>query len=336
MKKLLIVDVGIIDPYINLAIEELLYNSYEENSLVLFLWQNNNSVVVGQNQSVYSQCNMDIIKANKINVVRRKSGGGAVYHDLGNLNYTFISNYHDSVISDNVNIIISSLNMLGINAVPTGRNDIMVSDKKISGNAFYRDDHKICHHGTILVDSDLSMMYDVLNVETDKWKDKGIDSARGRTINLKEINPDISVDKIKKCLYDILSVSYSVIETYHSFFDLIKNVDDINKIAMLYSSKSWIFEKKFNESLELRRKYSWGSLQIKLIIDNNSISDCLMFSDALETEIIQSINNVLKGIQFCSLSIKNAFNILYATRMTEAEKSIASDIELLLISKAAF
>lgn len=335
INRLLVVDTGITNPYINLAVEEYLYEHWNPGDMILYLWQNESSVVLGQNQSVYSQCNLDVIRLYEINIVRRKSGGGAVYHDLGNLNYTFISQYYDEVCSDNLKIVCDALSALGINAVSSGRNDILADGKKISGNAFLRDDKKICHHGTLLIDCDLSLMYDALNVMPSKWKDKGIDSVRSRTVNISDINSNVTVGKVKKALSEMfVSVSDDAkVLFYRNLSDITENIDDIQKLSEVYSSDKWIFEKKIMETLWTSDKFSWGEAEIKICLKKNHISDMIIFSDMIEMNVIPKIIRHLLNKQFTYQAISEGCDSAKDECTFISEKKIISDIEKMLLSE---
>ena len=165
------------NPRFNLALEEYVLKYLDSDEDFVLLWQNENSVIIGRNQNTIEEINAAYVKTHDVNVVRRITGGGAVYHDMGNLNFSYVTN----TLKDNLNNyrkftdpVIKALNSLGVPAEFAGRNDIVVEEKKISGNAqsFYKN--RMLHHGTILFDADLGMIADVLNVKPDKIASKGI------------------------------------------------------------------------------------------------------------------------------------------------------------------
>ncbi len=335
--ELVIADFGITDPYYNLAAEEYLYNHCGENTTILMLWQNRRTVVIGQNQSAYTQCDISRIKADKVRIARRKSGGGAVYHDDGNLNFTFISRWDEGVCGRNMDIVCRALSRLGINAEPTGRNDITVQGKKVSGNAFYRDDYKICHHGTLLVDTDRDMMYGVLDVPADKWQGKGIDSARGRTINLKEINSDITVQKLKQSLAEVMAEEYcgAEIMRWESLSDF-ADMGEIEALAQMYGSDGWIYGRDFDETLRIKRRFGWGEAEIRVRLQHNRIEDCAIFSDCMEAEIISEISELIKGTDFDSGALNKAFETIITEGLSDMQREIACCVKMLLLSETAF
>ena len=182
------------DPYYNLAVEEYLFRHATED--VFMLWQNEPCVVIGKNQNAYAEINMDVARRDGIAVVRRITGGGAVYHDDGNVNYTFIA------ASGNASLdfsrfcapIIDALCEVGVTAALSGRNDLTVDGKKISGNAQHSANGKTLHHGTLLFDSDLEKLSSVLHVDEEKLRAKSIRSVRSRVINLKTLLPQLQAD----------------------------------------------------------------------------------------------------------------------------------------------
>ena len=183
------------------------------NDDVFMLWQNEPTVVIGKNQNAFAEINMDYIKKNNIHIARRITGGGAVYHDLGNVNYTFISNQGETAGIDFAYFtapIIEALGTLGINAVLSGRNDLMIGDKKFSGNAQHTKANRVLHHGTLLFDSELDILSYALNVDEEKIKAKAIKSARSRVTNLRHsLTVDITVEQF------IQTIAHFVIDKYN-------------------------------------------------------------------------------------------------------------------------
>lgn len=186
------------DPSWNLALEEYLVGQLPEGEQCLYLWRNDNTIVVGKNQNTLGQINMDCVRQRGIHVRRRLSGGGAVYHDLGNLNFTWII---DAPASGKIDYrpfcapIIDAIESFGAHAILSGRNDILVDGKKISGNSQYYTAGKLVHHGTILFDTDLTVLTQALNVDKSKFEGKGIASVESRVTNLKPfLPPDVTLE----------------------------------------------------------------------------------------------------------------------------------------------
>ena len=171
-------------PYGNLAREACLLEAVGVGECILYLWQNQRTVVIGRNQNAWKECRIEQLEADGGHLVRRLSGGGAVYHDLGNLNFTFLVREEDYDVSRQLEVLVGAVNRLGIHAEKTGRNDVTVDGRKISGNAFYRADGHCYHHGTILIDVDKASLSAYLNVSAAKLRSKGVDSVKARVANL--------------------------------------------------------------------------------------------------------------------------------------------------------
>ena len=228
------------DPYYNLAVEEFLFSHTDED--VFMLWQNASTVVIGKNQNAYAEVDLDYARTNKIKIARRITGGGAVYHDLGNINYSYITSQSNISALDfetPSRAMIAALASMGIDAALGGRNDILVGDKKISGNAQYSSNGRILHHGTLLFDADGSVMERVLRVDKEKLTSHGVSSHKSRVANIKSIlQSDISVE-------DFISTLEKHIKAYLDPDKLtLPNSSVINELAARNASKEWILSNK--------------------------------------------------------------------------------------------
>ncbi|MBQ4033488.1 MAG: lipoate--protein ligase, partial [Paludibacteraceae bacterium] len=193
-----------LQPFLNLAVEGFLLENLAPYSHALYLWQNDNTVVVGRNQNTYAEVNPDF----KGYVTRRLSGGGAVYHDVGNLNFTFVSERRAYSVENNNKIILSALQKLGFNAELSGRNDVTVEGKKISGQAFCLRKDACYHHGTILINSDVERMRSALSPSKLKLQSKGVASVVSRVGNLTDWHPDVTVESVKAALAEAFREFY--------------------------------------------------------------------------------------------------------------------------------
>ncbi len=189
-------------PQYNLALEEYVFTQLEQFDEIFLLWINEPSIIVGKNQNTIEEINLDYTKENNIHVVRRLSGGGAVYHDLGNLNYTITSKGNNTVafnFEEFTKPVLEVLSELGVEAKFTGRNDIVIGEQKFCGNAQYMSKDKVLHHGAMLFDVDLTVLTNALKVSKDKIESKGIKSVRSRVTNIIEhLEDKITVEDFKE------------------------------------------------------------------------------------------------------------------------------------------
>jgi len=281
------------DPYFNLALEEELFNHIEENKITLFLWQNENTVVIGRNQNAYKECDYALLKKDGGKLARRLSGGGAVYHDLGNLNFTILSKSVLFDIHKNLKVITSALEKFNIKAEFSGRNDILVNGLKFSGNAYYYDEDRCCHHGTILISSDLNKLTKYLTVSENKLKWKGIDSVRARVTNLIEINPNVNVKEIKEAL---INSFYKVFQGEICKKPLVFKDDlTLDNLIKKYSSFDFIFGQNPSFDISITKKYDFGELDINLSLKDGIISDIVIYTDALDVQFINVLKQNLRG-----------------------------------------
>lgn len=278
------------DPKFNLSIEEWLINCSEPDDLILFLWQNENTIVIGRNQNPYKECDVKKLKEDDVCLIRRLSGGGAVYHDLGNLNFTFIASDKNYNLENNMKIIIDAIAKFGIECYFNGRNDILVQERKFSGNAFISDKDRNCHHGTLLVDVDLEKLSRYLTVSPLKLESKGIDSVLARVINLNELSPKITIESLKT----------ELITSFNEFYKaeskiVILNEKEIDLIKYLekYNSWEWNYSESPDFSIVLENKFNWGIFEIHLELSDGKIKDCKIFTDAIELENFKSLEKSL-------------------------------------------
>ncbi|WP_037372841.1 lipoate--protein ligase [Anaerovorax odorimutans] len=289
-----------INPYFNLAFEEYLLNNISSKDNILFLWQNENTIVIGRNQNPWKECNLEELKKQKGKLVRRLSGGGAVYHDLGNLNFTFISEYNEGIVKENVEKIIDVLILNGIKAEFNGKNDILSDGYKISGNAYFIEDNMICHHGTLLVECDVEKMVRLLTVSQKKLESKGIDSIKSRVINIKDLNNNITVESLKIDLTKNLT-DYNI---NYAFVDENKieskdiNLKTVIALMKKYESWEWNFGASPEFNVEFNEKYSWGEIIIYLFIKDGKIMKVKSYTDALDVNLPKKIESLLLNTEF--------------------------------------
>lgn len=284
------------DPWWNLAVEEFLLGRAETGQSILYLWQNRDTVVIGRNQNPWRECRSELLESEGGKLARRLSGGGAVFHDLGNLNFTFIASREVYNLDRQMETILKAVNSLGIKAVKSGRNDLTADGRKFSGNAFYIRGNRAYHHGTILVSSDFDKMARYLRVSEDKMRSKGIKSVQSRVVNLSEFKPDLTTDEMAQALTDSYrSVYASAAAVEYSVSDSKKNREAIEELYANYSSWDWRYGETAVFDVELENRFDWGGVEIGLNIENGLIKSARVFSDAMEEAYITALPEIFTG-----------------------------------------
>lgn len=313
-------------PYENLALEEYLLNTVEKGTCILYLWQNQRTVVIGKNQNPWKECKIKELEEDGGHLVRRLSGGGAVFHDLGNLNFTFLMRKEDYDLDRQLEVILRAVKNLGIQAEKSGRNDILAEGKKFSGNAFLTNGDRCYHHGTILINVDMNHLSAYLNVSKDKLVSKGVDSVKSRVGNLNTYREDLTIDRMKEELIKAFSEVYGL---KAEKMELIKKeMDSLKALTEKFSSFEWNFGKKMEFEDILSDRFAWGGIEIGFIIKGGIVKDCTIYSDAMEVEIIERLKNRLKGCFFKAEQLKAAVDTLGYTG--QIEQKMMKDINTLL------
>ena len=210
IRRLLVCRSRSFDPYENLALEEALLSRVGEGELILYLWQNEGTVVIGRNQNPWKECRTALLAEEGGHLARRLSGGGAVFHDRGNLNFTFLMNEADYDLPRQLTVLERACRSLGIPAQRSGRNDLLAEGRKFSGNAFYKHNGKAYHHGTLMLDVDMERVSRYLSPSKAKLAAKGVDSVRSRVVNLREFVPELTIERLADALVDALIDVYAV------------------------------------------------------------------------------------------------------------------------------
>jgi len=311
------------DPHFNLALEQYVFDSLDPSCDYFMLWQNHNAIIVGKHQNTIAEINTEFVKEHNISVVRRLSGGGAVYHDLGNLNFTFITGNSDSVFdfASFCKPIVQALLEIGVHAEVSGRNDITIDQKKFSGNAQYMKANRVMHHGTLMFDSNLDVVSQALNVAADKIESKGVKSVRSHITNIKPfVSKDISIQEFWQILEKYMFQKFNMQEYALGESDLSAVQELCNK---LYSTWEWNYGHSPAYTLKKSRRIEGcGTVQIFLDVRQGALISGMQFfgdyfgngnSDELAQKLIgvplreQELRDALSGI-----NIAHYFNNLDA------------------------
>ncbi len=273
-----------LNPYHNLSVEQALLKGVNENEIILYLWRNEKTVVVGRNQNIFSEVDLDALKAIGGYPTRRLSGGGAVYHDAGNLNFTFIAQENHFDKARQTEVVLSAVRSLGFDAEKTGRNDLTIMGRKFSGQSFYRANTHLFHNGTVLISTDVAMMQRVLTPSMLKFVGKGVRSVRSRTVNLSELNSSITWQEVRHALIRSFEQEYgdkAMIMDEYSEEDLRGSIFyDINFIYNKVGA--------FTISKDVRR--AEGNCTLHLYVEHDVIRNVQVFTDALDESCIANLD----------------------------------------------
>ena len=295
------------NPYFNFALEEYLLKKTDQD--LFRLWMCDPCISVGKNQNTISEINSDYVRKNSIPIVRRQSGGGAVFHDLGNLNFTFISCNNNS-FSDFKRFtqpIIDLLKTLRINAEFSGRNDLLIDGKKFSGNAQYNYKNKVIHHGTLLFSSQISNLSNALKVKPIKLESKGIKSVKSRVTNISEhLDKPMNISEFR----DLIMNYVFSLNSNNSYFNLTeKDIENVNKLSKeKYSTWEWNFGNSPNYSLIHELRYIGGTLEFHLNVSKGFITDIKFFGDFFGKKDISNVEDLLIGVKHEEESLKEELN----------------------------
>ncbi|PLS18811.1 lipoate--protein ligase [Bacillus sp. M6-12] len=291
---------GITDPRINLAIEEYALKYLDINETYLLFYINEPSIIIGKNQNTIEEINTEYVEQNGIKVVRRLSGGGAVYHDLGNLNFSFITkddgnSFHN--FQKFTEPVTEALKKLGVNAELSGRNDILAEGRKISGNAQFSTKGRMFSHGTLMLNSELDNVVSALKVKKDKIESKGIKSIRSRVANISEFMKEpITMEEFRKLLLrNIFEASDGIPEYVLTDGDWEK----IHKLSMeRYQNWDWNYGRSPKFNLQNSRRFPIGSIDIRLDVSKGVIENCKIYGDFFGVGDVEEIESKLIGSKY--------------------------------------
>ena len=296
VEKITYIESGQFHPYKNLAVEEYLLLHCKPQECILYLWQNQNTVVIGRNQNAWKECKVESLEENGGHLARRLSGGGAVYHDLGNLNFTFLVSKENYSIDRQLEVIVKAVQKLGAKAEKSGRNDILIDGKKFSGNAFYEQEQHCYHHGTLMMNVNKEMLSKYLTVSKEKLQSKGVNSVKSRVVNIKELVPDITVDRMKEALREAFE------EVYGGQAEVLSmeksEPAEVNNITERLGSWNWKFGRKIPFDETLTHRFNWGQISLDMCVQEGRIADIIVYTDALKPAIAEEIPKYLKGIKY--------------------------------------
>lgn len=305
------------DPLFNLAVEECIFRQMDPNQRVLFLWRNANTVVIGRAQNPWKECNTRRMEEDGVTLARRSSGGGAVFHDLGNSCFTFMAGKPGYDKSISTAIVLDALKLLGVNAFASGRNDLLVAtqdgDRKVSGSAYRETHDRGFHHGTLLLDADLSRLANYLNPDPKKLAAKGISSVRSRVANLCELLPGIEHQQVSHALIEAFFAHYGARVSPEHISPI--QLPDLPGFADTFArqrSWEWNFGHAPAFTHQLDERFDWGGVELHFDVEKGVIGRAQIFSDSLDPAPLDALAQRLVGVAYRSDAIAALFGQLKA------------------------
>ncbi len=282
------------DVHRNLALEEALAAQLPQQTIALYLWQNADTVVIGRNQNAWKECDVAALQQAGGTLARRKSGGGAVFHDLQNLNFTFLLPKEQHDFQAQAQVVCRALARFGVVAEVSGRNDITVGGAKCSGNAFSFTERVACHHGTLLIKTDMDKLSRFLKPSPLKLQAKGVGSVRARVVNLSDCDARITPQAMKEALIDAFEACYGPISARFDEAELLQ-VAGLDALYAQYASSEFCLGQKQDFDWETEARLPFGLLQLGCRVSGGRISHCEAYSDALDTAWTACIAPALLG-----------------------------------------
>ena len=282
------------EPYWNISVENYLVEYAE--CVTLYLWRNRRTVVIGQNQNPYSEVNVEALEADGGFLMRRKTGGGAVYHDDGNLNFSFVVPKALYDQQRQFSVIQRAVESFGLHTELSGRNDILAEGRKFSGNAFSKGRVNDLHHGTLLIKGDMSDLARYLKPKPAKLQKHGVQSVRSRVVNLAELNPEITPESIAPRLRAAFEAEYGAESEEVGFADLMA-CQEVKTLHDHFASDEWKYGRWRTFLAQRSAQFDWGGVEMALIVDEarGIITDVQLASDCLDLAALDEARHLLTG-----------------------------------------
>lgn len=310
------------DGWQNLAMDEWFLDHIGPEDMVLYFYINGNAVIIGKNQNPWKECNLRAMERDGVQLVRRITGGGAVFHDAGNLNFSFIAGEDRYDLEKQLNLILRAVSSFGIPCEFSGRNDLLAGGKKFSGNAFCSRAGIRQHHGTLLLRADLSRLQNYLQVDPRKIKAKGVASVRARVCNLSEFTEAVTVE----AMLDAIRRAYEGL--YGAVTDFAPTPEQVAQVVPYYEKQAswqWRLGKTPAFDLELDTRFPWGGVQLLFTLKNVTVEHVDVYSDAMDAELAGELQTRLTGCRFRSQFLHDA--------LIGSEKEAVRDVARYLLAQ---
>lgn len=339
MSKLKVFLSDSLNPHLNLATEEWIFHNLDPSMQVLFLWRNEKTVVIGRNQNPWTECNLPKMKEDGVHLARRTTGGGAVFHDLGNTNFTFLSPKEKYLRENNIDIILRAIRKFGIEGHASGRNDLLVpfvdGPRKFSGSAYREKKDRAFHHGTLLLHADLTQLGQYLTPNPKKLQSKGKESVRARVTNLNELSPDLKHDPIVEAMVSSFEEFYSGQAEIESLaMESLQNIPELKAQYELLSSWDWLFGHTLEFTHKIDDYLNLGFFEFHFKVEEGRVADLQIFTDCLFPKLVEDITASLRGTKYTGADFAAALAPLMENYpelkegLTELQLWLSANIEI--------
>lgn len=325
MRELQIYRTDCTDPYRNLAVEQYLLETVPEDVCILYLWQNRRTVVIGRNQNAWRECRTGQMETDGVFLARRLSGGGAVFHDLGNLNFTFLVRKPGYDLNRQLGVIVEACRLMGIPAERSGRNDVLTGGRKFSGNAFYEHQGRCYHHGTLLVDVDMAAMGRYLSPSKAKLEAKGVSSVRSRVVNLRELKPDLTIEetaaRMEEAFQSVYGMGAERLETSALDGACVDALTERNR------SWDWLYGRDIPCELRCGKRFPWGEVELRLEVEAGTVRGVTVYTDAMDWALAPAVEEALTG------SVFRREELVRRLEGADLEQTVGTDLRSLLMEQ---
>ena len=302
-----------------------------EETAILYLWQNSHTIVVGRNQNPWYECRVEEFLESGGKIARRLSGGGAVYHDMGNLNFTFVLPKTEFDVPRQLSVIRKAVGAFGLEAIQSGRNDLLIGERKFSGNAFYKAGHSAYHHGTLLIDCDMQTLAGYLIPNEQKLQYHGVQSVQSRVVNLKSLVQDISVETLQCDLFRAFTAVYQ--QKPAVLDEMMLDQHTLGAIAAQFADPDWIYPSALPYTFTVAERFPWGGVTVKLLVENGVIRNAKLFTDAMEAGLFSLLEQALTGCPYLISAINGRLKQKLELIRDHQLQQMAGDVGVLICGR---
>lgn len=315
MNKLYVSPSG--DGWRNLGVDEYFLNHVGPQDMLLYFYINRNAVIIGRGQNPWAECSLEAMRRDGVQLVRRITGGGAVFHDAGNLNFSFIAGEARYDVQRQLGMILSAVRALGIPCEFSGRNDLLADGRKFSGNAFCARRGVRQHHGTLLINSDLSRLQNYLNVDPKKLQAKGVKSVRSRVCNLSEFAPGLNCEKMLAALKEAFRAEYGECEELTA-----PDEAAVAPYVEKHASDAWRLGETPRFDAEIANRFGWGNVQMLLTLRKGHVDDLHAYTDAMDAGLADEVRSRLLGAEYSAEAMAAALEKSESAQVKELARFV--------------